>query len=160
MSRGRNHPKINIVQPDPVYQSVALGKFINYILLDGKKSVAQKIVYTALEQIGKKTNLDPMEVFDTAIKNASPVLEVKGKRIGGANYQIPFEVPRARRQTLAMKWMIASARGKQGKPMSEFLAEEITDAYHNTGAAMKKKDDMHRMADANKAFAHFAKFTG
>ncbi len=157
--RGTSKIRAREVVPDHKYKSASVAKFINYVMLNGKKSIATNLVYKAFDHITEKLHQEPLQVFETAIKNASPVLEVKGKRIGGANYQIPFEVPRTRRQTLAMKWMISSARAKQGKSMDHFLAEEIVDAYNNQGAAMKKKDDMHRMAEANKAFAHFARFS-
>jgi len=156
--RGKRCAKPRVIEPDYKYNNVSVGKFVNYLIIDGKKSIATRVAYDALEIIADKLKSEPVFVFETAIKNTSPVLEVKGRRIGGANYQIPFEVPKIRRQTLAMKWMINSARAKQGKPMKEFLADEIIDAYNNQGSAIKKKDEMHRMAEANKAFAHFAKF--
>jgi small subunit ribosomal protein S7 len=156
--RGKRNVKPREIEPDYIYNNVMVGKFINYVMLDGKKSVAERVVNKTFEQVANKLKAEPMFVFETALKNSSPILEVKGRRIGGANYQIPFEVPKVRRQTLAMKWMIKSARDKQGKPMFEFLADEIIDAYNNQGSAIKKKDEMHRMAEANKAFAHFAKF--
>ncbi len=159
MSRGKSPNFDRHILPDERFKSATVAKFINYVLLNGKKTIATRAVYKAMDEIAAKTSKDPLEVFETALKNAAPILEVKGKRIGGANYQIPFEVPRNRRQTLAMKWMIQSARAKQGKPIEIFLAGEIVDAYQNVGTAIKKKDDMHRMAEANKAFAHFAKFT-
>jgi small subunit ribosomal protein S7 len=158
MSRGTSHIRTRNIEPDIRYKSATVAKFINYIMLDGKKSVATTVCYKTFELIDKAMGANPVDVFETALRNASPVLEVKGKRVGGANYQIPFEVPRVRRQTLAMKWMIKSARDKQGKSMAEFLSQEIMDAYNHQGAAIKKKDEMHRMAEANKAFAHFAKF--
>lgn len=158
MSRGVSHLKLHNLEPDNKYKSIVVSKFINYLMLNGKKSVATKVCYDSFDIVSKILNANPLDIFDAALKNASPVLEVKGKRVGGANYQIPFEVPRARRQTLAMKWMIKSARDKQGKSMAEFLSQEIIDAYNHQGAAIKKKDEMHRMAEANKAFAHFAKF--
>jgi len=159
MSRGKSTLKPRTITPDARHSSVTVAKFINYVMLDGKKSIATRIVYQALELAGKKLNADPLEVLETAVKNAAPILEVKGRRIGGANYQIPMEVPRIRRQTLAMKWIIQAARNSQGKPMQNFLAEELENAYRNQGTAMKKKDEMHRMAEANKAFAHFARFS-
>ncbi len=159
MSRGKSSLKPRLIAPDAKYNSATVAKLINYCLLNGKKTIATKLVYKAFEQIAKSTERDALEIFELAIKNAAPILEVKGKRIGGANYQIPFEVPRARRETLALKWMITSARAKQGKSFDQFLAQEIVDAFHNEGAAIKKKEEMHRMAEANKAFAHFAKFS-
>lgn len=158
MSRGIHKINPRRITPDPQYNSVTVAKFINYLMLNGKKTVATTICYKAFEAIAKNNNQDALNVFETALKNASPVLEVKGRRIGGANYQVPMEVPRARRQTLAMKWIIQAARAGQGKPMQNFLAEEIESAYKNVGAAIKKKEEMHRMAEANKAFAHFARF--
>lgn len=145
--------------PDARYNSATVSKFINYVMLNGKKSTATRIVYGALELLGKKLQADPLEILDQAVKNASPVLEVKGRRIGGANYQIPMEVPRTRKNTLSMKWIIAAARASQGKAMDVLLADELENAYNNMGSAIKKKEEMHRMAEANKAFAHFARFS-
>ncbi len=159
MARGTHTTKSHIIDGDIKYNSPTVAKFINYVMLSGKKTIAQKIVYRALDLSSTKLKADPLDILETAIKNASPVLEVKGRRVGGANYQIPMEVPRARRQTLAMKWIIQSARSAQGKPMGDFLAIEIENAYLNQGAALKKKEEMHRMAEANKAFAHFARFS-
>lgn len=147
----------NIVEPDITYNSTKLGKFINNIMQDGKKETARKIVYTAFDIVKEKTgNPNPLEVFDTAIKNASPLIEVRSRRIGGANYQVPREVRPERRTALAMRWMIDAARGKKGAPMAEKLAEEFILASKNEGIAIKKRDDTHKMAEANKAFAHFA----
>ncbi len=147
----------NIVDPDITYNSQKLGKFINNIMLDGKKETARKIVYTAFDIVKEKTgNPNPLEVFDTAIKNAGPLIEVRSRRIGGANYQVPREVRPERRQALAMRWMIDAARGKKGQPMADKLAEELILASKNEGIAIKKRDDTHKMAEANKAFAHFA----
>lgn len=148
-----------MITPDPVYNSATVSKFINYVMLDGKKTIATKIVYKSFDILQKKLNQNPLDVFEIALKNASPILEVKGRRIGGANYQIPMEVPRARKSTLAMKWIINAARSSQGKPMEEFLATEIENAFTGQGTAIKKKEEMHRMAEANKAFAHFARFS-
>ncbi len=142
-------------KPDIVYESETLTRFINAVMLDGKKETARKVVYGALNRI-KKDELDPLETFETAIRNVSPLLEVRSRRVGGANYQVPREVPQKRRLTLAFRWLINSARGKKGKPMAEKLADEILLASKGEGEAVKKKEDMHRMADANKAFAHFA----
>lgn len=144
------------IAPDSVYNSVAISKFINYIMERGKKTIARKIVYKALDIIKEKTKKDPLEVFEKAIQNASPLLEVKSKRIGGATYQVPREVRGDRRFTLAARWIIAAAQAKKGKPMREKLAEELLAAANNEGAAVKKKEDTHRMAEANRAFAHFA----
>ncbi|MCX6755768.1 MAG: 30S ribosomal protein S7 [Candidatus Nomurabacteria bacterium] len=147
----------NIVEPDIVYNSQKLGKFINNVMWDGKKETSRKIVYGAFDIIKEKTgNPNPLEVFDTAIKNAGPLVEVRSRRIGGANYQVPREVRPDRRTSLAMRWIIDAARGKKGAPMAEKLAEEIILASKNEGIAIKKRDDTHKMAESNKAFAHFA----
>ncbi len=143
--------------PDPQYNSTLVAKFINYLLKDGKKSTAQKVFYDALGIIKKSLKgKEPLDVFDEAIKNVSPFVEVKSRRIGGAHYQIPREVRGERKTTLAIRWIIQIARDKKGKPMAQKLAEELLDASKNTGASIKKKEDMHRMAEANKAFAHFS----
>ncbi len=147
----------NIVEPDIVYNSQKLAKFINNIMENGKKETARKIVYKAFDIIKEKTkNPNPLEVFDTAIKNAGPLVEVRSRRIGGANYQVPREVRPERRTALAMRWIILAARGKKGAPIHEKLAEELMLASNNEGIAVKKKEDTHRMAESNKAFAHFA----
>lgn len=158
MSRGNAKIKRNEILPDGKFGSLVLAKFINYIMRCGKKSVAQKTVYLALKQASEKIKAGEIEVFETAIKNVGPILEVKSKRIGGANYQVPVEVNRARRNTLAMRWIITAARSKKGQPMAEKLAQELISAYRGEGTAMKKREDTHRMAEANKAFAHFARF--
>ncbi|HWH16216.1 MAG TPA: 30S ribosomal protein S7 [Candidatus Paceibacterota bacterium] len=142
-------------RPDIQYQSEAIARFINTVMWDGKKDVARKVVYGALEVI-KEDGQDPVEVFETAIRNVAPLMEVRSRRVGGANYQVPREVPQQRRIALAYRWIINAARNKKGKPMHEKLANEILMAAKNEGEAIKKKDDMHRMAEANKAFAHFA----
>ncbi|HNU95453.1 MAG TPA: 30S ribosomal protein S7 [Candidatus Paceibacterota bacterium] len=147
----------NIVEPDIVYNSPKLAKFINNIMLNGKKETARKSVYKAFDIIKEETgNPNPLEVFDTAIKNASPLVEVRSRRIGGANYQVPREVRPERRTALAMRWIINAARGKKGAPIHKKLAEELIAASKNEGAAVKKREDTHKMAEANKAFAHFA----
>lgn len=147
----------NIVDADIVYNSQKLSKFINNIMLDGKKETARKAVYKAFDLIKEKTgNSNPLEVFDTAIKNAGPQVEVRSRRIGGANYQVPREVRPERRQALAMRWIILAARSKKGAPIHEKLAEELILASKNEGSACKKRDDTHKMAESNKAFAHFA----
>lgn len=144
------------VDPDPVYGSIILAKFINKIMLSGKKSVAQKLIYQALEKFAKKINSDnPLEAFEAALENARPSLEVKSRRIGGATYQVPIEVAPQRSFGLAMKWIIDNSRKKVGKSMVDGLAMEFYDCYNNQGSTIKKKDDTHRMAEANKAFAHF-----
>ena len=146
-----------VVEPDIVYKSQKLAKFINNVMLNGKKETARKSVYKAFDIIKEKTgNPNPLEVFDTAIKNAGPLVEVRSRRIGGANYQVPREVRPERRTALAMRWIIGAARGKKGAPIHEKLAEELILASKNEGAACKKRDDTHKMAEANKAFAHFA----
>lgn len=143
-------------QPDFRYGRVDLGRFINYIMRDGKKSIAERIVYDALSLVEKESKQDPLKVFEKAIQNASPLLEVVSKRIGGANYQVPREVPPERRFILSLRWIIEAARARKGKPMAVKLAEELLAAARNEGAAIKKKQDTHKMAEANRAFAHFA----
>lgn len=147
----------NEVAPDFIYNSQKLEKFINYVMWSGKKETARKVMYRALEVIKEKTsNPNPLEIFDSAIRNAGPLMEVRSKRIGGANYQVPREVRPERRLALAMRNIRDAARGAKGKPMYEKLAIEIIAASNNEGSAIKKKEDMHKMAEANKAFAHFA----
>ncbi len=143
------------VLPDPMYNSVVLTKFINQIMLDGKKGVAQSIVYDAFDIIKEKMNQDPLEVFTQALNNVMPMLEVKARRVGGANYQVPMEIRPERRQTLAIRWLTNASRARSEKEMYQRVAAELMDAFNSTGAAFKKKEDMHRMAEANKAFAHF-----
>jgi len=155
--RGKPSPKRPIT-PDPQYQSAVLAKFVNYIMERGKKNTARAVVYGAFNIIKEKTKLNPLDVFDGAIKNVAPLLEVRSRRIGGGNYQIPMPVSGDRRQSLAFRWIIAAAKARKGMPMAKRLAAELTDAYGKEGAAIKKRDDVHRMAEANKAFAHFARF--
>ena len=143
------------VLPDPIYNSKVVTKLINNIMLDGKKSVAQKIVYGAFDIIKEKEQKDALEVFETALNNIMPVLEVKARRIGGATYQVPLEIRAERRQTLGLRWLILYARKRNEKTMAEKLAGEIIDATNQNGGAYKKKEDTHRMAEANKAFAHY-----
>ena len=152
--RRRRQTKRDIL-PDPKYNNPIVARFINYIMWDGEKSVARKVVYDSFDIISKKTKKEPLDIFDEAIKNTSPTLEVKSKRVGGANYQVPRQVKGDRRLTLSLRWMISAARSKKGQKMSEKLAEEIIQASKNTGTAVKRKDDTHRMAQANRAFAHF-----
>ena len=152
--RKGNVPKREVL-PDPVYDSVVVAKLINSIMLDGKKGTAQKIVYNAFDQIREATGEEPMEVFEKAMNNIMPVLEVKARRVGGANYQVPMPVREERRQTLALRWLTQYTRARGEKTMSERLAKELMDAAENTGASVKKKEDTHRMAEANKAFAHY-----
>jgi len=144
------------IKPDSKFDNLVLAKFINLIMQKGKKTIAQKIIYNAFDIIKEKTKKDPISIFDQAIKNVSPILEVKSRRIGGANYQIPVEVRGDRRLTLAMRWIIGAARTRKGKPMQEKIAQELMDASQRQGEAIKKKEDVHRMAEANRAFAHFA----
>nr|WP_207728720.1 30S ribosomal protein S7 [Clostridium botulinum] len=143
------------VLPDPLYNSKVVTKLINSIMLDGKRGVAQKICYDAFEIIGEKSGKDAMEVFETAMNNIMPLLEVKARRIGGATYQVPIEVRPERRQTLGIRWMLIAARKRGERSMRERLAGELLDASNNTGAAVKKREDTHKMAEANKAFAHY-----
>ena len=150
-------PKREIL-PDPIYQSELVSRFINKIMRDGKKGLAQSIMYGALDIIREKTGKDPMEVFEAAINNVMPVLEVRARRVGGSNYQVPVEVRPERRRTLAIRWLVNYARQRGEKTMAQRLAAELMDAANNTGAAVKKKEDTHRMAEANKAFAHFARY--
>ena len=143
------------VLPDPIYRSKLVTRLINNIMLDGKKGVAQKIVYGAFEIITEKTGKDPLETFEAAMENIMPVLEVKARRVGGSTYQVPIEVRPERRQTLGLRWLTAYSRARSEKTMKERLAGEIMDAANNLGAAVKKREDTHRMAESNKAFAHF-----
>lgn len=143
------------VLPDPVYGSKLLTRFINKIMLDGKKGVAERIVYDAFDLVRAKTGKDPLEVFDAAMQNVMPLLEVRARRVGGANYQVPIEVRADRRQTLGLRWLVTFARKRGEKTMDLRLANEIMDAANNTGGAVKKKEETHRMAEANKAFAHY-----
>ncbi|HZK87593.1 MAG TPA: 30S ribosomal protein S7 [Anaerovoracaceae bacterium] len=154
MPRKGNVPKRDVL-PDPVYGSIVVAKLINSIMLDGKKGVAQAIVYDAFDIINKQTGESPLEVFEKAINNIMPVLEVKARRVGGANYQVPMEVRTERRQTLGLRWLTKYTRLRGEKTMSERLAKELMDAANSTGASVKKKEDTHKMADANKAFAHY-----
>lgn len=151
----REHGFKREVLPDPVYNSILVTKLINNIMYDGKKGVAQKIVYDAFEIISQKTGQDPLEQFNKALENIMPNLEVKAVRRGGSNYQVPMEVRPERRQTLGLRWLTNYARERSDKRMCERLAAEIIDAANNTGGAVKKKDDTHKMAEANKAFAHY-----
>lgn len=145
------------LKPDPKFGNLMLSRFINQIMRRGKKSIAQKVVYGALDIVSEKTKDDPLMVFDAAIRNVAPVLEVKGKRIGGANYQIAQEVRGDRRETLAMRWLKEAARTRGGKAMAEKLAAELIDASKKEGGAMKRREEVHRMAEANRAFSHFAR---
>ena len=151
----KGHIQKRDVLADPVYKSKVVTKLINNIMLDGKKGVAQQIVYGAFEQIAEKSGKDALEVFEEAMNNIMPQLEVKARRIGGANYQVPIEVRADRRQTLALRWLTTYSRQRGEKTMEERLANELLDAMNNTGASVKRKEDMHKMAEANKAFAHY-----
>lgn len=144
------------VKPDPKYGNILVGKFINSLLLSGKRTIAEKIVYDAFDIIHENTKKGGLNIFEQAIKNVSPLVELKSRRVGGANYQVPVPVSGERRTTLAIRWIKAAAEGKKGKKMAQKMAEELVDASGKTGAAMKKREDVHRMAEANKAFAHFA----
>ncbi len=154
MPRRSGVPKRDVL-PDPMYNSKVIAKLINQVMLDGKKGIAQSIVYDAFDAIKEKTGKDAMEVFNQALENIMPVLEVKARRVGGSTYQVPIEIRADRRQTLAIRWMVAFARKRSEKTMPEKLAGEIMDAYSNAGASVKKKEEMHRMAEANRAFAHY-----
>jgi small subunit ribosomal protein S7 len=154
--RGKTAPKREIL-PDPKFQNMEVAKFVNYVMRRGKKSVAQSIVYGAFDLIAEKTEKSPLEVFELAIKNIAPTLEVKGRRIGGANYQIPIQVKAERRFLLACRWIIEASKERKGKPMAEKLAQELMDAAKKEGAAMKKRETVQKMAEANRAFAHFAR---
>ncbi len=143
------------LDPDPIYSSVLVTQLINRVMTRGKKSVAEQIVYDALEQVGTTTGKPPVEVLEQAVKTVTPVLEVRSRRVGGANYQVPVEVPQRRARTLAVRWLVTFARERREKHMGEKLANEILDAFNQQGGAFKKKDDIYRMAQANKAFAHY-----
>ena len=151
----KGHIQKRDVLPDPVYKNKVVTKLVNNVMLDGKKGVAQKIVYGAFELIAEKTGKEALEVFDEAMNNIMPSLEVKARRIGGSTYQVPIEVRPDRRQALALRWLVLFSRKRGEKTMKERLANELMDAANNTGAAVKRKEDMHKMADANKAFAHY-----
>lgn len=155
MSRRRRAEKRTIA-PDPVYNNLVVEKLINKVMMAGRKSVARKIVYEAMEKFAEKVKTDsPLEAFEQALENAKPSLEVKSRRIGGATYQVPVEIASDRRSSLAMLWIITNARSKPGRSMVDALAMELVDCFNNQGATIKKKDDMHRMAEANRAFAHY-----
>ena len=151
----RRRPEKRKILPDPIFKDLNVAKFVNYILSDGKKGISEKIFYSAMEIVKSRTKKEGIEIFTAALKNASPLLEVKTRRIGGANYQVPIEVPKHRQFFLAAKWIIASARSRSGKSMPERLALELISAANDEGGAIKKKEDVHRMAEANRAFAHF-----
>lgn len=155
MSRRRRAEK-RPGEPDPLYGSLVLAKFINKVMMDGKKSTSRRLVYNAIDKFAKKIKAEnPLEAFEQALENAKPSLEVKSRRIGGATYQVPIEIPSNRRASMAMRWIIAHSRAKAGRSMEDALAGELTDCYNNQGTTIKKKDDTHRMAEANKAYAHY-----
>ncbi len=154
MARRREAEKREII-PDPKFNNVLVARFINCVLKQGKKSLAERVVYSALNFIEDKTSDDPIKIFKKAVDNAAPVLEVRSRRVGGATYQVPVEVSPNRRMALSIRWLISHARGRTGKSLAEKLSSELLDAFNNTGGAVKKKEDVHRMAEANKAFAHY-----
>ena len=151
----RRRPEKRTILPDPVYNDLVVAKFINNLMFDGKKSLAEKIVYQSIEMLSKKKNSDSLEAFKKALQNVAPVLEVKSKRIGGATYQVPREISKNRSLALAMRWILIYSRNRKGKTMADRLAAEMSAAFDNEGGAVKKKEDTHKMAEANKAFAHF-----
>ena len=156
MSRKGQTPKRKIIA-DPKFKDKMMGKFINCLMEGGKKSTAQRIFYAALEEVHKKvTDKDPQDIFTTAVNNVMPVIEVRSRRVGGATYQVPVPVPQKRRVSLAYRWLLGAARSKKGRPMAQKLADEFYNAFRGEGEAMKKRDDVHKMAEANKAFAHLA----
>jgi len=154
MSRKNRAPK-RIYYPDAKYRSLILSKFINFMMLDGKKTTAEKIIYSALDSIEKKTKTDPLKIFNDALNNVRPNLEVVSRRVGGATYQVPVEVNSKRSQTLALRWLLSATRKRKNKTMADKLFNEVMDAYQRKGAAIKKREDTHRMAESNKAFAHY-----
>ena len=151
----RNSAVKKPVLPDPIFKSQTVTKLINQVMLDGKKGIAQRIVYSAFDIIKDKTGMEAIEVFNKALENVKPVLETKGRRVGGANYQVPMDVSPARQQTLAIRWLVMCARKRNERGMENRLGAEIVDAFNQAGGAIKKRDDMHRQAEANKAFAHY-----
>lgn len=155
MSRRRRAEK-RVTEPDPLYGSIVLSKFINKVMESGKKSTARRIVYNAIEKFAKRVKSEnPLEAFEQALENAKPALEVKSRRIGGATYQVPMEIPANRRSSMAMRWIITHSRSKPGRSMEDALSSELADCFNNQGTTIKKKDDTHRMAEANKAYAHY-----
>lgn len=151
----KGHVPTREVLPDPIYNDVRVSKLINNVMLDGKKGLAQRITYRAFEKVQEKLSVDPLEVFNQALENVMPVLEVKARRVGGANYQVPIEVRPERRLALGLRWLVQFARNRSERTMSERLAGELVDAYNSAGGAFRRKEEMHRMADANRAFAHY-----
>lgn len=155
--RGKRSPKRKL-EPDLKYQSITVAKFINKVMVRGQKETARNLIYGAFDILKEKTGKEPLEIFEGALKNASPLLEVKARRIGGATYQVPTEISPDRRETLAMRWIIKASRAGTGKAFNILLADEILGTYQNTGTAIRQKENMHKMAEANKAFAHYARF--
>lgn len=153
----RGKYKKHIIPPDVRYNSVPVQQFINKVMWDGKKAIAEKIVYGALESAAEKLGRQPLEVFETALRNVAPTVRVVPKRVGGATYQVPVEIKGDLRQSLAMRWIIQSARARQGRPMVERLSAELIDAFNNTGASVRRREETHRMAEANRAFSHYAR---
>lgn len=159
MPRKKTKSLIRDIQPDRIYNSVMVQRLINRVMLNGKKQIAEKLVYNGMQKAADKVKVqNPLEVFEQAIKNIQPHMETRSRRVGGANYQIPFEVKGQRQTHLTMMWLVAAARGRKGMSMEDRLAVEFVDAYNNTGTAVKKREDTHKMAEANRAFAHFARF--
>jgi small subunit ribosomal protein S7 len=153
----RNYKSTEVfLKPDPRFDSLLVSKIINKLMLKGKKSTAQRLLYDAVDMVAKKTEKEPLEIIDQAIENIRPRVEVRSKRVGGATYQVPHEVSRKRQQTMAIRWLIDTARAKRGKPMAKRLADEIFDAFNNQGSAVTKKENTHKMAEANSAYSHFA----
>jgi small subunit ribosomal protein S7 len=144
-----------VILPDPIYANVGLAKFVNCMMLEGKKSLAERIVYDAFEKVRRSSRKEPLDVFDQAMRNVTPILEVKPKRVGGATYQVPVEIRHDRRQALARRWIIRYARARSGRSMADKLAAELMDAANGVGASVKRKEDTHKMAESNKAFSHF-----
>jgi len=151
----RSRPVKRVIAPDPVYQSEAIAKFVNVVMSKGKRSTAERVVYDALSRASKQAKKEPLEVFESALRNATPLLEVKPRRVGGATYQVPVEIRGDRRLSLGVRWLVQAARKRNGKSMSEKLAAEFVDAMNGLGAAVKRREDTHKMAEANRAFSHF-----
>jgi small subunit ribosomal protein S7 len=151
----RYKPPKRLVTPDPVYGSESVAKFVNIVMHDGKRAVAERVMYDALKRAGRQARKEPIEVFDQALRNATPLLEVKPRRVGGATYQVPIEIRPDRRLALARRWLVRFARQRNGRSMAEKLAQELVDAANNTGGAVRRKEETHRMAESNKAFSHF-----
>ncbi len=154
MSRRKDTP-VRVILPDPRYNSVVVSKFVSRMMLDGKRSISSKILYDALDIVKEKGNDEPLEVFLKALENVKPMVEVKSRRVGGSTYQVPVEIRESRRDALSMRWIIQAARNRSGKSMSQNLSAELMDAFNSTGVSFKKKEDTHRMAEANKAFSHY-----